>query len=327
MARLLVTGWALGALCVLSANAFGQVAATKKDDRGFLGGKWYGTAELRHHSNTYYDTEGALKRQEPSVHARLQLGAQFYEGLIDAYVTMGVFKVPETQQLMQRRPELAFDYYPLHGENVSVLQYNMVQLPVKTSATIPINEDEKYEMSLDPGAIYTIGLAPSAKFPFQALSSRFEVKGGLDGWTRMFSRRQFTSEYFVPQDDEVDDGGPFALAPTDSDPIEDYALHYRAQAMSGFSWSPLAFKEFSTEATLHMQSQFDPRYTRDDEGDVDYKYGVYRYSYYRARLRYEISERLAVTNDFYHFFEGAFQAKREGEDRRFRNILRLSCKL
>lgn len=318
----------LGGLLAYAGPAAAQVAANKKADGGFLGGKWYGTTEMRHHLNTYYDAEGAYNRQEPSTHARLQLGAQFYEGMLDVYTTLGVFKIPETQQIMQRRPEVALDYYPLRGEYVALLQYNLVQLPVKQSATIPMSEDERAEAALDPGTVFTLGLAPSVKVPFVAFDSRFDLKAGLDGWTRMYSRRQYLSNAKQPADEDGgDDADPFALSTVDGEPIEDGALHYRSQVMSGVGFAPSGFKPFTAEATAHYQSRFDPRYRRDEAGNVGHHYGVDRYSYYRARLRYEITERIAVTNDFYHFFDGAFEAKREGEDRRFRNIARLSCKL
>lgn len=323
----------LWALCALSAPAFAQVAATatptatkKKDDAAFLGGKWYGTAEVRHHINTYYDQEGYYARQEPSTHVRLQLGAQFYDGMVDAYATLGVFKIPETQEIMQRRPEVAVDLYPYRNEYFTLTQYNLLQLPVKAQSTVPMNEDDRAETLLDDSASYTFGLAPTGHLPFQAIQAKFDVQLGLDGWTRLYSRRQYTTDV-RPADDEEDDDLALTTAPEEQAPLEDTAMHYRSQAFGGIGLSPVNMRDLSTNVSAHYQSRFDPRYERDEEGSVDYKYGVTRYSYYKIRLRYEINDRLAVTNDFYNFFDGAFQGKREGEDRRFRNIARLSCKL
>lgn len=305
-----------------------QVAAAKKQEGGLLGGKWYGTAEVRHHVNTYYDQAGFYARQEPSTHVRLQLGAQFYEGLIDAYATLGVFKIPETQQIMQRQPELAFDLYPYRGQYLTVLQYNLLQLPVKEAATAPVSEDDRSsETQATRGTVYTIGLAPTFKVPVPVGSTRVDFKGGFDGWTRLYSRRQYV-EGMSDEDDEGRFGLSTGAADTgDQEPIEDYAMHYRSQILAGAAIEPSMTKGFTGELTAHHHSRFDPRYVRDQEGTVDYEYGATRYSYYRIRLRYELTERLAITNDFYHFFDGAFQAKRDGDDRRFRNIMRLSCKL
>lgn len=326
IARQLLAAIVLCMVGSLATQAVAQVAAKKQDAGGVLGGKWYGTAELRHHVNTYYDTEGYYSRQEPSTHVRMQLGAQFYEGMIDAYATLGVFKIPETQQIMQRQPELALDFYPLRGQYFTILQYNLLQLPVKSEATVPTNEDDRsYDPQSSESTIYTFGIAPSFKFPIAAGSSRIDLKTGADAWTRLYSRRQYVEDTTYVADE--DEGRLGLAAESDDEPIEDYAMHYRTQVLAGAAIEPGITKGFTTELTAHHHSRFDPKYTRDESGSIDYEYGATRYSYYRVRLRYEITERIAVTNDFYHFFDGAFQSKREGEDRRFRNIARVTCKL
>jgi hypothetical protein len=319
----------------LSTAASAQVAATKKADNP-LGAKFYATAELRHHLNTYYDSTGYYAHQEPSTHARIQAGAQLYEGFVDVYGTLGVFKIPRTQQVMQRRPELAADVHLLQSEYATIMQYNIVQFPIREEAAGPMAEDDKTD-GFNAGVVYTLGLTPTVKWPIPTTAGKGEVKLGADGWTRVYSRRQYTEDYGPAFDGEDDGTGRdgLGLAPegedagpgTDAEPIEDYAPHYQAQVFAGGSFASTLVRGSLAEVTGHYHSRFDPRYEVEADESVDYEYAVDRYSYYRVRLRYEINERLSVTNDFYHFHEGMFEAKRKGDERRFRNIARVSCRL
>lgn len=301
------------------------LSLTKKVETPSGGARWYGTTELRHHVSTYYDQQGGLAKQEPSLHARLQVGAQFYEGMVDTYLTLGAFKQPRSQQVLQRRPEAAIDLNLVRTDHLTLQQYSLVQLPIKTTDAGINAEDEKDDYS--ESTVYTVGFMPMAKLPLISGASRLELKGGVDAWTRLYSRRQYVRS--KPFDDEQDDDlHGYSLAPEGDDaPIEDFALHYEAQALSGVAFSPAQLKAFSAEATVHYQNRFDPRYKKTETGDVVYDYEPTRYSYYKLRLHYDLTDRIALTNDFYHFHGGFFAAQRSGEDRRYRNIARISCKL
>jgi hypothetical protein len=316
-----------------------SVSAQKRyTEVGFLSG-YYSTVEMRHHLNTYYDQEGYLATREPSMHLRLQLGLQLYGGLVDTYATLGIYKLPESQQVLQRRPELALDIYPVRNMYFTLLQYNLVQLPYKksdatNSDSIDVANDEEKSSDEVDGTVYTLGLAPTAKWPMALGSSILELKAGIDGWTRLYSQRQYTGNYNDEFDDE--DGGRFSLdesaksseaAGVKEEPIEDYAMHYQTQYMAGFAFKMGFFPDLSSEVTINHNSRFDPVYTRSEDGGVEYKYGADRYSFYRWRLQYEMSSRVSLINDFYHFHDGFFAGERSGSDRRFRNIARITCRL
>jgi hypothetical protein len=96
--------------------------------------------------------------------------------------------------------------------------------------------------------------------------------------------------------------------------------------MSGVSLAPSVIHGFVGETTVHYHQRFDPRYTSID-GNVSYQYAVERYSYLRLRLHYDITDRVSVTNDFYEFREGFFEASRPVTEWRYRNIARLTCKM
>lgn len=282
---------------------------------------WYATLEFRHHINTYYDPGDYLGGQEPSAHARLQVGTTLYDGYLDAYGTVGVYKIPQTQQVFQRRPQLALDVYPLRHDNFTLLQYNMIQLPFDEAHQDP----ESDATATDAGTIYTAGFAPSARWSFPAGASRFTLTGGVDGWTKMYSRAQATDDYKTDENDSR-----LGLEPIgDDEPkeIEDYAQHYFTQALVGIKWDRLLSGDIETSLAASYRSDYEPFYEVQD-GATDYKYKADRYSFYKWRMKIRISERLSFINDFYHFHDGLFAAKRRGEDnRRFRNIARIQCKL
>ena len=97
---------------------------------------------------------------------------------------------------------------------------------------------------------------------------------------------------------------------------------------SGFALSPAVLRSLTAETTAHYHSRFTPIYTRSESGGTDYDYTVERYSYARVRIKYDFSERLSVTNDFYAYHDGFFDGDRKGPvDRRYRNVLRMSCRL
>ena len=278
----------------------------------------YGKLELRHQMNTYYDEENFLERQEPSVHVRTQIGAMMYNGAVDAYMTLGVYKTAETQEVSQRRPEFEVDYYPYRGEVFTLLQYSILKTPLAERG----GQRESEEDVKSDGTIFVFGLAPTIKYPIAVGTNKMRLKAGFDGWTRLYSRRQYTEEYEV---DETSDH--YSLSTSDEDKeIEDFAPHYYTQAMTGISFEPSSFDSFKAEITGNYSSIFHPKYETTESG-TDYSYGAERSSYYRFRLQWGVNDRVTFVNDFYHFHEGLFEENRRGEKRRYRNIARLTCKL
>ena len=307
----------LAAQCLLSGNASAQVASTQKAAEPPA--KGYGSVEVRHHVNTYYDKQGFYNRQEPSLHTRIQLGAQMYEGRVDFYGTLGVYKRPETQQIQQRKPELALDFYPVKSDMLTLLVYNIVQFPVRNPDYL---HDEEREEEHGDGTTYIFGVSPTARFRSVMNVPKIDLKFGLDGWTKMYSRKQYTGEYIV---DDEGDGHGSALTSNEEE-IEDTAMHYKLQGFGGASFGVAALRDVLLEVTTHYQSDFRPVYERIED-DVEYHYGATRFSFLKARLNWDLSPRVSLANDFYQYYEGLFDDKRAGIERRFRNVARLTCKL
>ena len=315
------------AACLTGSVAFAQqpqVKATKKDD-SLPSIKWYGTAEVRHHINTYYAEDNSYGHQEPSLHVRLQLGAQFYDGLLDTYLTLGAYKLSETQQILQRRPELGADFHIIRHPNFELLQYNLFELPYRDTTVDPETQEDG-----EMGTVIMVGVAPTAKLPFVGLGAKWEAKGGFDAWTKLFSRKQYTAavtdERTSPEDDE--DEGHLGLTgdPEATGPIEDTAMHYRLLATWGVTGQVLALPEVVGEVTGNYFTKFEPHYYEKDSA-IDYTYVPERYSYLRVRLQYQFNERWAVTNEFYDFYDSFFRGQRRGDERRYRNVARMTVKL
>lgn len=313
-----------------SSSSFGaspSIKSTKQESLP-IPGKWYGAVELRHHVSTYYDDDGAYAHQTPSLHARAQLGAQFYDGVVDLYGTFGAYKLAGTQQVLQRRPEVALDLHLVRSDYVTLLQYNVVQLPFEQREPDPDAPDDV----LDAGSVYSVGAALTLKAPMHLGSTKLEPQLGFDGWTRLYSRKQYTSEYTEHRDgfDEgrlgLKENGEANQDANHQGEIEDSALHYDQQVMLGFAVTPGILPQSQIELSGNHHSKFAPRYDAYASG-ADYTYGVDRYSYVRFRISYDINERLSLANDFYDFKAGLFAEERKGEDRRYRNIARITCRL
>lgn len=322
--------WAYScAMAILSSTALAQQVSAKKRPAadapapGLMGGIWHGAVEMRHHLVTFYDETSAPVRQEPTVHARAQLGAQFYDGFADLYATLGVYKRAQTVQVQQRRPELALDLRPITSEYVEVLQYTVIKLPFQQQDPDP----EAHEPETSDGSILVFGLAPLFKAPVEANGTRLTFKAGFETWTKLYSRRQYTDIYDDAGTEEDEGRLSLAAGESDAEPIEDFAPHYDSQALVGLQVVPTTMLSgLKADIAGHHHSSFRPRYTKY-ESSVDYTYAVDRYSFYSIKLEYELSSRVAVVNELYAYYDGLFQEQRSGDERRFRNVARLTCKL
>lgn len=300
-----------------SSQASAQVSATKSDAAPMA--KAYGSLELRHHNNTFYDESGSYTRQEPSMHARAQLGLQLYEGRFDFYTTLGTYKKPQTQQILQRKPELALDMYPIKLELLTLLVYNIIQFPVRN----PDYQVDDERENLGDGTIYIFGTSPTVRFRSVMQVPRIDLKIGADGWTKLYSRKQYTGVYSV---DENEDGHGAALTETSGEEIEDTAMHYKLQSFAGMAFNYSGFRMVDLELTTHYQSDFQPVYEKSED-NVEYHYGVSRFSFVKVRLNWDITPRVSFANDFYTYYDGLFDEKRSGDERRIRNVARITSKM
>lgn len=288
--------------------------------------KLYGYVEMRHHYNSYYDTQGYVSQRVPVWHARIQAGMSFYDQKVDVYGTLGVYKETQTQQIKQRRPEFAVDFKPFHGDWFKLIQYNQIKIPVEDLTTEdgdPLPRDQQ-------GTIYVMGLNPELFYGTTAGPFRVIPRVGVDMWTKFYSRPQ---QVVVPEEEDFTgyERDAFSLVSYDQDDaetetIEDYANYYYNQAQVSIDVAPLTFSALSTEIGAYYHNAFFPKYSRVDE-KIDYSYGASRTTFLRWRLNYRIHDNLLFINDLYSFYRDRFASLQTGEDRRYRNISRIVWRL
>lgn len=287
----------------------------------------YGSVEMRHHVNTYYDRDDFRTLQQPAMHARAKVGMTFRGGLIDAHATAGIIKGAETQKFYRRRGELEVDVYPWRSRYGQLIQYNLVQLP---SDDDPFSREENISRQ---GLAYTLGAAPTLRWPAVAGGWELAAKAGVDVWTRLYSKTQYRGQ----AEDQEERDERFALqnpernSNEEPEPrVEDTAQRYYSQYMLGAAVSPWFLPQFEFEPGVFYDVYLVPEYADPAPGEEysrDYTYVSERNSFYRLRASLILSERTRLINDFYHYHEGFFASRRRGDARRFRNVARISYRL
>lgn len=285
-------------------------------------GSWHGAVEMRHHMTTFYDVDGKPARQEPTMHTRMQIGALFYDGVIDFYTTLGVYKRPQTLQIQQRRPEITLDFRPIRSEYFELLQYTTVKLPFQQKDPDPEIKDQEQT----DGSIVVIGAAPSIKLPLGRGIVRSDFEFGLEGWTKFYSRKQYLEEEELKEVEE-DEGRLSLNVSQRQPPPEDFAPHYDAQTLVGVQIVPFAtIPSFKMSLKGHYHATYYPVYTKSDLG-IEYEYNVEKYSYFVSKTEYAINSRVSLINEFSAYYDQFFQDQSKGDNRRYRNITRLLCRL
>lgn len=274
----------------------------------------YGILDFRHYNNVFYSKDSKYARTEPSFHVTTRIGKTFYDGKIDVSGLFGLVKIPDTQKVFSRRPEVEVDFYPLRGAYGNIVQYSIAELPFSDSGYDKDAQDPEQQ-----GSVYTVGLSGTLTHSF--LDGTTSPLFSVDTWTKLYSRRRFIDK----EDREGDRDREFFLQRSeDGEPVEDSHHPMYLQAMAGVSYSPSFLRSFTLEPLAYYQSFFQPKYFRDAEGNVDYRYGAERTSFYRIRAQYRMSESVLLINDFYHYYDGLFSRQAANpEERRFRNIARL----
>lgn len=276
---------------------------------------FYSNVELRHQVNSYVGQSSHKDtNQEPSVQFRAQLGSVLYQGLVDAYLNLSVEKLPKSLAVYQRRPELYANIYFLKSKFLKIRQYNIWRMPFSTADKVGEDYESQWDRELDlDGTVYIIGLNPTAKFSFKTAFADWEVDMGLDLNSRLYSRTQY-AEY-------IDERTGL------SNTVEDHIPRLGSIQSLGGAISPLGLGYLKIGGSVYYRSYFIPQYFQNNDLGVQNRYGADRASYYRIRFQLQLNKRLTLLNDFIHFHQGLFTAKRKGKEKRFKNMLRLSCVL
>lgn len=292
--------------------------------------RFYGSAEGRHVMNDYYSETGERIRRDPAFHGRLQLGARFYGDRLDVSGAVGAVKMPASQAIYQKRPELLVDIYPIKGQYFNLMWYNMLQFPVRDSDRDPTEfaDSDLYEQDARRGldaTVFTTGLAPVLKTEWRMFGGKYLVRAGADGWTKMYSKPLYVDESNSPGGEGV---GLVSEAEEPADkPFEDRAMRYVHQESLAVGWTPSFLSSLSVDVGAHIESRYIPEYFRDEVGGWDYRYKPERVSFWRTRLALDLGQSVSLHNELYTFRNGFFAENRVNDERRFRNVVRLAVKL
>lgn len=280
----------------------------------------YTNLELFHQSDYFYDSEDKILKREPSVQVKAQIGTTFQHGSLDLYGTIGAIKLPGTQKMVQRRPEVELDFYPLRLKDASIAIYNRVELPFSDA-----DYDKENAVVSRQGSIYTLGTTPHVQQIVDAGDVHLLFSLTADMWSSFFSRRQFVANGDLSREEDKQ----FFLTRTDEgEPVEAAAPPFQNEYSAGLGIYPLIFRAMVLEAVVVSTHKHVPVYYVAEDSSVSYKYRTERRSHYRIGLIYQVSKSLSLSNDFYHYHEGFFEERTAGtDDGRFRNTFKVTCRL
>jgi len=274
---------------------------------------FYGSLELRHSTSYYYQQKGLPEREAPDLRLHIQAGAILYGGHVDAFITTGAIRYPLSQRVFQKRPEAAFDIYPVKSRYVKIRQYHRLKLPFEKRDEYLRTYDSAWEERADAdGSVYTIGINPWAEWPESFSFGQAIFKGGIDIYTYMYSKP-------VYKEIQTSDGPVL----TDE---EDHKPMIGSRQYLSASYLPSATRRLKFRTTLYFHSHYYPVYRQKNDRLTD-NYSVRRFSGYRIRASISLTRRMTLINDFYHYHSGFFSAKRSGPEKRFKNILRITTLL
>jgi len=289
----------------------------------------YGLVDIRHTTNDYYNELGDRVKRDPAVHGKLRIGAKFYGDTVDVSAGVGGAKLPASQRVYQKRPDITVDTYPLKGRSLNILVYANAMFPVRSEDLDPTEYadgdryDRDYRRSID-ATVMSVGLAPNLKTEGVFAIGKTSLTFGADAWTRMYSK-----PLYIEEDDGSRELGLVAEdTPAVKKPFEDRALRYVHQETVALGYSPAVFPKLQTEIAGYSESRYLPRYEQNKEtGAWDYTYEPERISFTRYKISIDITQSATLSNELYYFRNGFFAGDRINDQRRYKNIVRLAFKL
>jgi hypothetical protein len=292
--------------------------------------KFYGYFEGKHVTSDYFDKENERLRRDPALHARLQLGMRLYDDKLDVSVVGGAVKLPASQAVFQKRPELMVDLYPIKSKHFNLLWYNALQFPVRETDRDPTEfaESDKYDRDALRGidaSTLTIGIAPIAKVEWAMIGGKYQARAGGDAWTKLYSKPLYVD------DSNGEGGSSVGLVAKgermDDKPFEDRAMRYVHQESVALGWVPSLAPAVSFDLGAHIESRYIPRYYRGDTGNWEYTYDPERRSFWRTQIHVDLSHTWSLEHEMFVYRNGFFTADRIDEQSRFKNIIRIGAKL
>ena len=278
-----------------------------------VGYNLFGSINVTHYTDTYYDRDNFLLCQTPAIHIQGGLGANLYRGKLNIFASFGVIKLPQTLKLIEKRPEIMARYLPLSGEHGEILFYGALMLPFSEG-----DIDQENSVAEKQGTIFIPGIAPLFKSSIDQSFVKWTFFTGVEGYTKMYSRRQYINEK-----DEFDSSDKYFLtAYENGEAKEDTILPFYSKVKMGVEISPIWKDQVFLETSATIFQAQKPKYKYEGE-QVQYSYSREINSYFKFRIKLIPMERFSLANDFYAYHGGLFEKRMYGDLPRYRNMLHL----
>lgn len=252
-----------------------------------------GSVEIRNYADLFM-TDDELQKLKPMYQARGILGTKLFSKRFDSQITFKANKYEGTTIVEQGQSEWENYLSALDFDYAEITPYVIFYLPYKGSDTLG-----------------EVGLYTAGKLPFATTVGNFKFTVSAEGKALQHSR---------PETARVEKRDPdmaLNLKGENKDEIEKKDASFVSEYSGDLLFMPAVLKKFNLLAKVYFTKEFDPRYEAVEiNGEIETEktgYSVKNSTTTRIMATYNITEKLAVINDFYQFSEGFYESRRDSD--------------
>ena len=298
-----------------SGSVENQVIESKLEQPFGQKQKLFGHLTLNHFTNNYYDNEGYLQKQAPSMETKARVGLRYYRGKFEVFGEAGIVKFPGSQQVLESRPSVGAFYYPLFGPWGELLVYNINDLPHSTKGS------DREQLAQYQGTVSTFGVAPQIVFETVAHGWPIGLRIGADVKSKVYSRKQTVSP-----DEQINGSDLSLVKAVEVEDLEDGSSRLWHQSKMGVYFSPSIRRSFVGDLTAFTTTEHYPFYFSEESGQINSRYKFRRTARVRMRTTLKLTPQLFLRNDLVKFFDGVFERTVSSPRERLRNTFQVGFK-